>query len=318
MSDGQDEDKLALVPVQGNEMHNELALLNDELVVDFDDFLPVLEVQENVGVFEQVSDDGQSKQTVQQLQQMELRGMDTNGHSVHAMKGLDQKAVLKENADGKRLELTQEKTIKGVESTATTHSQHELAEKRGVALVDMKDGTKAVETEIKRQETQMHKADLDDGQSKQILHRQQTALRSKVTNDRSAQAIEGLDQTAIIQENAEGRKVELTQERKMTGIETTATSQTRHELAEKKTTTMVDMKDGTQAAVMEANRIENYLHVNKAEQEVLLKAAVKADKAAVKRDSQGLRHGVREQDELELHAQVSFDGSKQAQLSGKF
>ena len=82
MSDGQNEDKLALVPVQGNEMHNELALLNDELVVDFDDFLPVLEVQENAGVFEQVSDDGQSKHTVQQLQQMELRGMDTNAWSL--------------------------------------------------------------------------------------------------------------------------------------------------------------------------------------------------------------------------------------------
>ena len=131
---------------------------------------------------------------------------------------------MKENVDGKRLELTQEKTIKGIESTATTHSQHELAEKKGVALVDMKDGTKAVETEIKRQETQMHKADLGDGQSKQILQRQQMALRNKVTNDRSAQAIEGLDQTAIIQENAEGRKVELTQERRMTGIETWLTS----------------------------------------------------------------------------------------------
>ena len=94
MSDTENSDKLALVPVQGNEVtlpNNELALPNNEVATA--DFLPVLEVQENEGTFEQVSDDGQSKQTVRQQQQMVLRGKNTNGQSVHIMEGLGHKEV---------------------------------------------------------------------------------------------------------------------------------------------------------------------------------------------------------------------------------
>ena len=211
ISDTENSDKLALVPVQGNEVtlpNNELALPNNEVATA--DFLPVLEVQENEGTFEQVSDDGQSKQTVRQQQQMVLRGKNTNGQSVHIMEGLGHKEVRQENAEGKRVELTQEKTLKGVEITPTSQTQHELTEKRTAATVNMKDGTQAAELEAKRQETHLHKT----------------------------------------------------------------------------------------------------------EKEVLVKAATQSDKLAVKRDNQGLHQGVREQEELELHAQVSFDGSKQ--LSGKF
>jgi len=106
MSGGRDSDKLALIPVQGNEIaltSNELAQSNNEAITTA--FLPVLVVQENKGTFEQISDDGHSKQKVQQQQKMVLRGRDTDDVSVRVMEGVDQKTVLQENSKGKRAEL---------------------------------------------------------------------------------------------------------------------------------------------------------------------------------------------------------------------
>ena len=63
MSSGRDRDKLALIHVQGNEIaptSNE----NNEAITNT--FLSVLGVQENKGIFEQISNDGHSKQKVQQ------------------------------------------------------------------------------------------------------------------------------------------------------------------------------------------------------------------------------------------------------------
>ena len=272
MTEAEDSDKLALVSVEGNEValpNNEVALPNNEIVAA--DFLPVLETQENKGTFEQVSDDGQSKQTVHQQQKMILRGMESNGQSVHLMEGAGQKAIMQENAEGKRMEFSQEKTLKGVAITPTSQTQRELTETRTATAMVRNDGTQARELEEKRQQT-------------------------------------------FMQENEEGKRMEFTQERALKGVTTTPASYTEHELTEKITAAAIDMKDGTQTREIEKKRLEMLLHTT--EQEKHLKAAVQTDKAAVKTDDQGLHQGVREQNELELHAQVSFDGSKQ--LSGKF
>ena len=212
MSGSTDTDKLALVSLQGNEMtltSNELALSNNGVVAN--DFLPVLGVQENKGNFEQVSDDGHSRQRVQQQQQMVLRGRDTNDESVRVMEGMDQKTVLQENLEGKRTELTQEKTMKSKKTTSTSETQHEITERKKVTGIDMKDSTRAVEMETRKQDALTHKT----------------------------------------------------------------------------------------------------------EQALLVKSTAQVDKTAVKRDNQGYQQGLREQEELQLHAQLSLDGSRQQYLSGK-
>ena len=107
-----------------------------------------------------------------------------------------------------------------------------------------------------------------------------------------------MNQKTVLQENSEGRRAELIQEKTIKSKKATATSQSQHELTEKKRVTGLDMKDGTKAVEMEAKRQEAHMH--KTEQEMLVKAAAQSDKVAVKQDNQGFQQGIRERQEVEL------------------
>jgi len=234
MSGAKDHDRLAVVPVHQSEVA--LPNSNNELVVS--DIMPVLDVQENEGTFEHVSDDGQSKQTVQQQQRMVLRGRDTNDESVRVMEGVDQKAVLQENSEGKRAELIQERTMKSKMATATSQTQHELTEKKRVTGLNLKNGTRAVEIEAKKQETLMHKteqemlvksaAQLDKVAVKQdntgyqqgIRERREVELQAQVSVDGSKQ-VSGKFRNArlLSSETAEGTKIQFEQRKGVLGID---------------------------------------------------------------------------------------------------
>ena len=231
----EDDDRLAVVPVQ----HSEVALPNTNGVVACD-VMPVLDAQENEGTFELVSDDGQSKQTVQQQQRMVLRGRDTHDESVRVMEGVDQKVVLQENSEGKRAQRIQEKTMKSKRGTATSQTQRELTEKKTVTGTDMKDGTRVVELEARRHETYMHKteqemfvkaaAQSDKAAVKQdkqgfqhgICERQEVELQAQMSVDGSKQ-VSGKFRNArlLSSETAEGTKIQFEQRRGVVGIDET-------------------------------------------------------------------------------------------------
>ena len=192
----------ALVPVQGNQVgiHNGVLDPNN---------LPILEVQENQGIFERTRDDGKTQETMYQKQQKQLRGIDTQNQSIRVMEGMDEKRIVQENEEGMKREIIQEKAKKVTARTATSETQMDLSHKKTVAAVDMKDGTKGIEN---------------------------TEEKTKVLQQRT-------------------------------------------------------------------------------EHSMLVHAAAEKDRMTIQQ-RQGQQEGIREQDELELHAQISFDGSKQ--YSGKF
>ena len=149
----------------------------------------------------------------------------------------------------------------------------------------------------------------DDGQSKQTMQQQQRmVLRGRDTNDESVCVMEGVDQKAVLQENSEGKRAELIQERTIKSKGATASSQTQHELTEKKRVAGLVMKDGTKAVEVEAKRQETHMH--KTEQEILVKAAAQSDRVALKQDNKGYQQGIRERHEVQLQAQMSNDGSR--------
>jgi len=96
---------------------------------------------------------------------------------------------------------------------------------------------------------------------------------------------------------------------------TTSTSETQREFTERKKVTGIDMKDSTRAVEVETKKQDALIH--RTEQTMLVKSAVQVDKTAVKKDNQGYQQDVREQEELQLCAQLSLDGSRQKYLSGK-
>ena len=197
-----DKNDKALVPVQENQVgiHNGVVDPNN---------LPLLEVQENQGIFERTRDDGKTHERMHQKQKMQLRGIDTQNQSIRVMEGMNEKDVVQENEEGMKRALIQEKAKKVTERTATSETQMDLSHKRTVAAIDKKDGTKGAEV---------------------------TEEKSKVLQQ-------------------------------------------------------------------------------KTERSMLVHAATEKDRMAVQQ-RQGQQEGIREQDEIELHAQISFDGSKQ--YSGKF
>lgn len=197
-----DKNNKALVPVQGNQV----GIQNG--VVDPNN-LPLLEEQENEGIFERTRDDGKTQERMHQKQKKELRGIDTQNQSIRVMEGMDEKHVVQENEEGRKRAIIQEKAKKVTERTATSETQMDLSHKRTVAAVDKKDGTKAAEI---------------------------TEEKSKVLQQRT-------------------------------------------------------------------------------EHSMLVHAAAEKDRMAIQQ-RQGQQDSIREQDELELHAQISFDGTKQ--YSGKF
>ena len=197
-----DKNDKALVPVQGNQVgiHNGVVDPNN---------LPLLEAQENQGIFERTRDDGKTQERMHQKQQMQLRGIDMQNQSIRVMEGMDEKHVVQENEEGTKRAIIQEKAKKVTARTATSETQMDSSHKRTVAAMDKKDGTKGAEF---------------------------TEEKSKVLQQ-------------------------------------------------------------------------------KTERSMLVHTAAEKDRMTIQQ-RQGQQEGIREQDEFELHAQISFDGSKQ--FSGKF
>jgi len=149
---GSNNNNRALVPMQGHEVgiHNQVADPNN---------LPILQVQENKGIFKHTSDDGKTQEIMDQKQQMVLRGVDTHNQTVRVMEGRDDKIIVQQNEEGKRLARTQEQTKKSIERTATSETQKEMSQKQTKAVVEMKDETKDAEVLLEKNKVLQHKTE---------------------------------------------------------------------------------------------------------------------------------------------------------------
>ena len=154
----------------------------------------------------------------------------------------------------------------------------------------------------------------DDGKTREkVFQKQQMELRGIDTQHQSIRVMEGRDEKLVVQENEEGvRKAEIKQQSKTTK-ERTATSETQQDLSLKTMKAAVNMKDGTMGTEQTVEKSKTLQH--KTEENILLHAASEKDRMATQY-REGKQEGILEKDEIELHAQISFDGSKQ--YSGKF
>ena len=154
----------------------------------------------------------------------------------------------------------------------------------------------------------------DDGKTRErMLQKQQMELRGIDTQHQSIRVMEGRDEKRVVQENEEGVRRAIIQQQSKTINERTAMSETKQDLSIKNTRATVNMKDGTTGAEKTVEKTKMLQH--KTEENVLLHAASEKGRMATQY-REGKQEGILEKDEIELHAQISFDGSKQ--YSGKF
>ena len=227
---GNSEDNKALVPVQGREIGTQNG------VVDPNN-LPILKAQENCGIFERATDDGKTRETMLQRQQMELRGTDTQNQSIRVMEGRDKKFVVQENEEGVRIATIQQQSRRINERTATSETQQDLSLKATTAAVNMKDGTKGFEVSVEKTKLLQHKTEENmllhaagekgrmarqyrEGQQEDILDKDEIELHAQISFDGSKQYSGKFRNVQLLsKQTAEGTQIQMRETKAFLGMD---------------------------------------------------------------------------------------------------